>query len=95
MSFQESEKLLVAIAPEGTRKRTEYWKSGFYYIALKSEIPIILGYVDYARKVGGFEKIIIPSGNIPKDLEQFSNFYQTITGKFPENFGPVRFRPRE
>ncbi|UCF63641.1 MAG: lysophospholipid acyltransferase family protein [bacterium] len=95
MSFQESDKLIVAIAPEGTRGWTEYWKSGFYYIALKAEIPIILGYVDYARKMGGFEKIIIPSGNLPDDQEHISEFYQTITAKFPENFGPVRFRSQE
>jgi len=95
ISYKESEKLIIAIAPEGTRKRTDYWKSGFYYIALKAEIPIILGYVDYQRKSGGYEKVVVPSGDIPKDLEQISSFYQTITAKFPENFGPVRFRSKK
>jgi 1-acyl-sn-glycerol-3-phosphate acyltransferase len=93
-SFNSHEKLIVAIAPEGTRKRTEFWKSGFYHIAQSAGVPIVLGFVDYGRKTGGFEKFIYPSGDISKDLDQISDFYQSVDAKFPENFGPIRFKSR-
>ena len=93
-TFNNHERLIVAIAPEGTRKKTEYWKSGFYYIANSAGIPIVLGFVDYAKKVGGFEKFIIPTGDIQKDIVEISDFYQSITAKYPENFGPIRFKPK-
>ena len=44
---------MLAILPEGTRKRTPYWRSGFYHIALGAQVPIALGFADYRRKVGG------------------------------------------
>ncbi len=93
-SFNNHEKLIVAIAPEGTRQKTEYWKSGFYYIAHSARIPIVLGFVDYAKKTGGFERFIIPTGEIQKDLAEISDFYKTVTAKYPENFGPIRFKPK-
>jgi 1-acyl-sn-glycerol-3-phosphate acyltransferase len=93
-SFNNHEKLIVAIAPEGTRQKTEYWKSGFYYIAYSAGIPIVLGFVDYERKTGGFERFIIPGGEIQKDLAEISEFYKTVTAKYPKDFGPIRFRPK-
>lgn len=93
-SFASHEKLIVAIAPEGTRKKTEYWKSGFYHIAHTAGIPIVLGFVDYGKKTGGFEKFIIPTGEMEKDLTFISDYYKSVTAKFPANFGPVRFKPK-
>lgn len=93
-SFNSHEKLIVAIAPEGTRKKTEYWKSGFYYIAYSAGIPIVLGFVDYERKIGGFEKYINPTGEIKNDLKEISDFYKGIRAKYPEKFGPIRFKTK-
>ena len=93
-SFSNHEKLIIAIAPEGTRQRTDYWRSGFYYIAQSAVIPIVLGFVDYGRKIGGFQKYIVPSGKVQEDLAEISDFYKQITAKFPEKFGPIRFNPR-
>src|SRR4051794_15492947 len=52
-SFRNHNRQVLAIPPEGTRKRAPYWRSGFYYIALGAQVPIAFGFADYRRKVGG------------------------------------------
>ena len=93
--FDGVDEMILCLAPEGTRSKTEYWKTGFYYIALTAKVPICLGYVDYPSKTLGFEKLIYPSGNIQKDFEQIKQFYQDKTGKYPEKHGPVRLKDSE
>lgn len=84
--------MCLLITPEGTRARTEYWKSGFYYIALRSQAPIVLGLLDFRRKVGGLYDAFLPSGDVSADMDRIRAFYQGATGKHPENFGPIRLR---
>lgn len=84
--FEETEALNVVITPEGTRKYTENWKKGFYYIALKAKIPIILGFVDYKKKEGGFGPMLYPSGDFDKDFQIIQDFYRTKTALHPERF---------
>jgi 1-acyl-sn-glycerol-3-phosphate acyltransferase len=84
--------MILCLAPEGTRAKTDYWKTGFYYIALTAKVPVCLGYIDYPNRTMGFSHILIPSGDINKDFIQIKNFYQNITGKYPENQGPIRIR---
>jgi 1-acyl-sn-glycerol-3-phosphate acyltransferase len=50
--FKERAKLTIALAPEGTRKKVAYWKSGFYHIARSANVPIVLGFLDYLHKAG-------------------------------------------
>jgi len=76
----------LVITPEGTRKYTNRWKRGFYFIAVHAKIPIVLTYVDYAKKEGGFGPLIYPTGDFDKDFAQIEQFYSTITAKYPENF---------
>ncbi|WP_410497918.1 lysophospholipid acyltransferase family protein [Chitinibacter sp. S2-10] len=83
--YQQHEQLVVAISPEGTRKKVEKWKTGFYYIALGSQLPIVLGYLDFERKVGGCGGIFYPTGDIESDMAQIRQFYAPIKGKKPEN----------
>src|SRR5512141_1529362 len=55
-AFASRDAMLLAIAPEGTRRRTEYWKSGFYRVAVGARVPLVLAFIDYAEKevgVGG------------------------------------------
>ncbi len=92
--FRQYDELIVAIAPEGTRKRTERWKSGFYYIALEAGIPVVLGFLDYATKTGGLGAVVNPSGDVHKDLEIMRNFYAGVRAKYPEKFGEVTISPR-
>lgn len=84
--FESSKELYLLMAAEGTRKRVEKWKSGFYVAALKAGVPIVMGYLDYAKKQAGFGDTIYPSGNIEKDMEKIKAFYRNITGKIPELF---------
>ncbi len=91
--FNTHEEMILCLAPEGTRSKTRYWKSGFYYIALTAKVPICLGYVDYPNRVIGFGTVIIPSGDIAKDFEKIQSFYQSKVGKHPENQGPVAIKP--
>jgi len=84
--FDSNDKVFIAITPEGTRKFTKNWKMGFYYIALKAKVPIILCYVDYKKKECGMGHTIIPTGNIEEDLKILYNFYKGVNAKYPEKF---------
>ncbi len=84
--FAKEEQLNVVITPEGTRKRVKEWKKGYYYIALKAKIPIVLGFLDYGRKEAGFGPILYPSGDYEKDFEQIKSFYQDKQARYPKMF---------
>ena len=94
-SFRVHDRLLLAILPEGTRKRTPYWRSGFYHIALGAHVPIALGFADYRRKVGGIGRVIVPSGNVAADMAIIRDFYSGIIGKRPDQFGEIRLKSQE
>jgi 1-acyl-sn-glycerol-3-phosphate acyltransferase len=92
--FDITEEMILAIAPEGTRSKTDYWKTGFYYIALTAKVPICLAYVDYPNRTSGFGDVIIPSGDIHQDFEKIKLFYKDKTGKIPENQGEIKIKDR-
>src|SRR6056297_1208573 len=89
MRFEAQEKLVLAIAPEGTRAKSPYWKAGFYMIAHRADVPIGLGYIDYARKVIGIEKIMHVSGDMQGDLAIIREYYRQRVGKYPQNQGDI------
>jgi 1-acyl-sn-glycerol-3-phosphate acyltransferase len=91
--FNKVERLVVAIAPEGTRGRADHWKTGFYYIAHGAGVPIALGFVDYKEKVVGIGPTIIPSGDIHADFDQIKTFYAGKTGRYPHLQGEARIQP--
>lgn len=91
--FRNTEALLLAVSPEGTRGHGDHWKTGFYRIAEGAEVPIALGYIDYARKVAGIGPVIQPSGDIEADFEQFAAFYANVTPRHPERRGLVAAPP--
>ena len=72
---------ILAVAPEGTRKRVDKFKSGFYYIAIKAEVPIILMSMDYKNKTIKISNPYFPTKNKSKDFEYFENFFDGIIGK--------------
>ncbi|HSM17537.1 MAG TPA: lysophospholipid acyltransferase family protein [Gemmatimonadales bacterium] len=86
------ERFLLVITPEGTRKRTEYWRSGFYHIAAAAGVPIIPVTFDYPRRECRMGEPIHPSGNLDHDLMAIRRFYQGATAKRPEKAAPIRFR---
>ncbi|MEY3436667.1 MAG: lysophospholipid acyltransferase family protein [Sphingobacteriales bacterium] len=84
--FGKSDELYLMMAAEGTRKWVNKWKSGFYVAALKAGVPIIMGYLDYQKKLAGFGDVLYPSGNIEQDIEKIKAFYKDISAKIPELF---------
>jgi 1-acyl-sn-glycerol-3-phosphate acyltransferase len=91
--FEESDRLILAVPPEATRKKSTSWKTGFYHIARGARVPIVLGYVDYRRKVAGLGPAFTPTGDIEADFQVFETFYAAVTPKFPEQRGAVRVDP--
>lgn len=84
--FNNSDDFSVIITPEGTRKYTENWKKGFYYIATKANVPIYLAWLDYEKKQGSGGKIFYPTGDYTKDLAEIQEFYKDKVAKYPEKF---------
>lgn len=84
--FQSEDNFHLAIAPEGTRKKTKEWKSGFYHIALAAKVPIALAYIDYKKKEIGFFEIFEPTGDKDKDIAYIKSLYKDVTAKYPDLF---------
>lgn len=82
-AFQRCEQMVLVVPPSGTRKKVIHWKTGFYYIARGARVPIVLGFLDYRHKVGGFGPSIQPSGDLDRDMLAIRRFYADITGKNP------------
>ena len=87
--YAQRKRLVIAIAPEGTRSRTGYWRTGFYYIALKANVPIAMAYLDYGNKIIGVGPNFTPSGDLNADFEIIREFYTGIVGKNPKKQGEI------
>ncbi|MDX2301991.1 MAG: lysophospholipid acyltransferase family protein [Microscillaceae bacterium] len=90
--FNDTEHLVITISPSGTRDTVDYWKSGFYWIAYQSQVPFLLGYLDYANKIACLGLSFLPSGDISKDMDRIREFYQGIEGKHPQAAAQIRLR---
>lgn len=84
--------LVVMIAPEGTRKKKENWKSGFYWIARQAQVPIVCGYLDYERKQACIGLSMQPTDNVEQDMDRIREFYEDVIARKPEKVTPVRLR---
>jgi len=93
--FAERERFALVVPSEATRGWAPYWKSGFYHIARRANVPIVMGFLDYRRRRGGFGPALLPSGDVTKDMDQIRAFYADKVGKFPAQFGPVRLREED
>lgn len=74
-------KFVVAIAPEGTRKKVDKWKTGFYHIAYQAGIPMVLAGIDYGKKTVFFREPMQASGNLETDARIIDNFFRDKKGK--------------
>ncbi len=81
--FKEPGKLFLVISAEGTRRRVEKIKSGFYHVALATGVPICMAYLDYGKKIAGFSEPFYPSGDKKSDAVFIKDFYRDKKGKFP------------
>lgn len=82
--FQSKQVFRLAIAPEGTRKKVTQWKTGFYYIATKANLPIIPVAFDFGKKQVKLSLPFYPTGNIEEDLKILMQNYIGVIGKKPE-----------
>ncbi len=85
--FAKHDSFYVAVTPEGTRSFTRQWRRGFYFIAQKAEVPIVLGYIDYGKKELGCGALFEPTGDVEADMLAIKQFYANVQAKFPEKFG--------
>jgi len=93
--FRTSPRLVLAVPPEGTRRKVEYWRSGFYHIALGSGVPIGLGFLDYGKKVCGLGSLITPTGDVGRDMDTIRAFYRNIRAKHPALASEPRLREED
>lgn len=78
--------LQLIVPPEGTRSKTRYWKTGFYYIALGAQVPIVMAYMDYATKRSGLGPLFQPTGDVDADMAAIKAFYAPFKGKNAAQF---------
>ena len=76
----------LVVPPEGTRSKTRYWKTGFYYIAQQAQVPIVMAYMDYSTRRSGLGPVFTPTGNIDADMAAIQNFYAPFKGKNADQF---------
>jgi hypothetical protein len=91
--FAESESFHLCITPEGTRRKTDHWKSGFYRLALEANVPVGLGFFDFKNKCVGVERWVTLSGDEETDLAMLREYYADKTAYYPEKAGDIRFKP--
>jgi len=92
--FRSRDDFYFGLAPEGTRSRTNYWKTGFYRIAVGAGVPVVPGFLDYGRRRIGLGPSLALSGDRDKDLAAIREFYAGIEGRWPAKFGPIEFEER-
>ncbi|MEO0562251.1 MAG: 1-acyl-sn-glycerol-3-phosphate acyltransferase [Chloroflexota bacterium] len=93
--IEHSDSIFLTLAPSSTRSYTDRWRTGFYYMADGANVPVALGFLDYANKEAGIGKVIHLSGDMAQDEPIFQDFYKDITARFPEKTSEVRLVPRE
>lgn len=84
-SIKKEKRICMVITPEGSRGKRKQWKTGFYHIAVKANVPIALGYLDFDVKEGIIDKLIYPSGDMDKDMREIMAYYKDKIhlGKYP------------
>ena len=83
---KRSESFRLCITPEGTRSRNPDWRKGFYFIALKAGLPILLYGLDFDKKLIQCTKCIMPTGDVEKDMQEIKQYFADYKGKHPENY---------
>lgn len=84
--FEQRDKFQLAVTPEGSRKPVRKWKKGFYYIAYKANVPIVLVALDYGTKTVSFLDTFYPTGDTDGDIATIRAKYNDIEAKHPEQF---------
>ena len=78
--------LQLVVTPEGTRSKARHWKTGFHYIAVGAQVPIVMAFMDYERKISGLGPVFEPTGDLEADMVTIKAFYAPFKGKNPSQF---------
>jgi len=92
-TFADERHLFLALAPEGTRKRMPYWKSGFYRIAEAANVPVVFAFIDYKQRQMGIGPALPLGLSIEDTLAEMREFYAPFVGRRPELQSPIEFPP--
>ncbi len=93
--FEKNESLVLMVPAEGTRSHVDYWKSGFYRIACGADVPVVLSYLDFAKKEGGIGPSLKMTGDVHTDMDRIRAFYAGKQGFNPKNVGVIRLREED
>lgn len=94
-TYGEYEALALTVPPEGTRGQADYWKSGFYHIAKGAGVPILLSYLCYENKMGGFGPELWTSDDVRADMDKVRAFYAGKVGKRADLSSRIRLREED
>ncbi|KPF90082.1 acyltransferase [Novosphingobium sp. AAP83] len=83
--FARRDRFMLTIAPEGTRGKVGQWRTGFYHIAMKAGVPLVVGMMDYGTKTGGLGPAIWPTGDYDADMAKIFEYYRKVTPKHPSH----------
>lgn len=84
--FERRERFILGITPEGTRRRVERWKTGFYHITRAADVPLVPCYLDYKRRIAGIGRAWKPGADLEVEMRRIEVFYRHIAPKRPHNF---------
>ncbi|WP_456441550.1 1-acyl-sn-glycerol-3-phosphate acyltransferase [Psychroserpens sp.] len=82
--FEDKDEFRLTLAPEGTRKKVEKWKTGFYYIAKEAKVPIIMFTLDFKNKQNKISEPFYPTDDIETDFKFMKSFFKDVIGKKPD-----------
>ena len=90
-TIKKMDQVAFMVPAEGTRSKVTKWKTGFYHIAKKANVPVALGYLDYKNKIAGVGPLINLTDNFEADMLLIENFYSDITAKYPDKYNKKIF----
>jgi 1-acyl-sn-glycerol-3-phosphate acyltransferase len=93
--FAARPSMFLAIAPAATRKKRDYWKSGFYHIAVGAKVPLLCGCIDYERKEAGIIGVVEPTGDPVVDMARIRAVYEGRQGRHPDRMSRIRLRAED
>jgi 1-acyl-sn-glycerol-3-phosphate acyltransferase len=89
-AFRGRDRLALAVAPDGTRRYRDHWKSGFYHIAVSAGVPVVLGFLDWGTRRTGVGPTLHLSGDVRADMDHIRAFYAGMVARHPDKTSAVR-----
>lgn len=84
--FEKSEQMFLVFTPEGTRRKVNRWRKGFYQVVQETNVPLLLGALDFKKREVKLGDVFAISGDFNADMQEINKFYAGVTGKHPERF---------